>query len=153
MQAWVDAAEQSGLHGCLVQQLRVYCCWALVDAVSPCSGFHAVLFLHPICINIYTLRRKRTALQLTGFWFMDTDANGNCAQQPGSASRVPACKPVQWRVPGTEAPHYACPSPGLALVHGGEAQALAALAAGALQYGGGNKSAEDALVRSFQPIC
>jgi hypothetical protein len=51
-----------------------------------------------------------------------------CAAQPGSASSVPACRPLQWRLPATEAPHFACPQARtLGLVHGGEPPAAAAL--------------------------
>ena len=59
-------------------------------------------------------------------------ASAGCEPQQGAASGVPACRPLQWRLPQTEAPHYACPLAGsLALVHGGEPPAAAALKAGA----------------------
>ena len=54
-----------------------------------------------------------------------------CAAQKGSASGVPACRPLHWRLPATEAAHYSCHSFELGLTHGGEPAAVAALRAGA----------------------
>ena len=46
--------------------------------------------------------------------------SAGCEPKQGAASGVPACRPLQWRLPQTEVPHYACPLAGsLALVHGG----------------------------------
>lgn len=53
-----------------------------------------------------------------------------CKPQPGSASGVPACQPLRWRLPQTEAGHYRCRSFDLGLVHGGEPAAGAVARAG-----------------------
>ena len=59
------------------------------------------------------------------------DVCAGCAAQEGSVSGVPACLPLHWRLPATEAAHYSCHSFELGLTHGGEPAAVAALQAGA----------------------
>lgn len=97
--------------------------WA--PRVDPCDW--AVLYLHPVCAA--GPASKERLLRLQGFWFMDSEQG--CAAQRGAASGVPACQPLQWRLPQAEAAFTTCPTYGLGLVHGGEPAALARLRAGA----------------------
>lgn len=87
---------------------------AWVAALDPCDW--QLLFLHPICAT--DTAQKEAVLRTAGFWFVDSEQG--CEPKQGAASGVPACRPLQWRLPQTEVPHYACPLAGsLALVHGG----------------------------------
>ncbi|KAL4447611.1 hypothetical protein ABPG75_004830 [Micractinium tetrahymenae] len=97
--------------------------WA--PRVDPCDW--AVLYLHPVCAS--GAAAKERLLRLQGFWFMDSEQG--CAPQRGAASGVPACVPLQWRLPQAEAAFTSCPVYGLGLVHGGEPAVLAMLRAGA----------------------
>ncbi|KAI3439060.1 hypothetical protein D9Q98_001470 [Chlorella vulgaris] len=86
-----------------------------------------VLFVHAICT--LNLEAKQSALRNVGFWFMDSEQG--CAPMNGATSGVTACRPLQWRVPQTEAPHYTCPHPNaLGLVYGAEPAAVTALRRG-----------------------
>lgn len=95
-----------------------------VPRIDPCDW--AVLYLHIICEAEAAV--KQSVLRAAGFWFVD-DEKG-CKPQPGSASGVPACQPLRWRLPQTEAGHYRCRSFDLGLVHGGEPAAGAVARAG-----------------------
>ncbi|KAL4443517.1 hypothetical protein ABPG75_011254 [Micractinium tetrahymenae] len=96
--------------------------------IDPCD-WH-VLYLHPICIGDPSVKQR--ALQAAGFWFMDNEEV--CRPQPGAASKVPACRPLQWRDKSAEAAHYSCPSYGPGLVHGGEPAGLQAVRSGVTAY-------------------
>lgn len=50
--------------------------------------------------------------------------HAGCEEKLDAASKVPACKPLRWRLPSAEAAHFGCPAYDLGLVHGGEPAAL-----------------------------
>lgn len=107
------------LSGCTVGSKE----W--VPSIDPCDW--QVLYVHPICAQ--GAASKEEIFRQIGFWFMDNDQG--CKPQPGSASQVPACRPLHWRLPDAESKLYSCPSFGLGLVHGDVPPAVKALQAGA----------------------
>ncbi|KAL4860227.1 hypothetical protein ACK3TF_000413 [Chlorella vulgaris] len=128
MKAGPDFLTCSTLCECYQARRKTFCLIEIPEWTTPVDACDwQVLFVHAICT--LNLEAKQSALRNVGFWFMDSEQG--CAPMNGATSGVTACRPLQWRVPQTEAPHYTCPHPNaLGLVYGAEPAAVTALRRG-----------------------